>query len=98
MHIEIEWKDGKFPKFNVSMHKAAGAEPFFVVKGCRIVQGRNGEFVSWPAEKGGDGKWYSHCYASEPFATHVLTLAKAALPSTARGASKRDDDDSSIPF
>lgn len=32
------------------------------VYGCRIVEGKNGDFVSFPAKKGKDGKYYSHCY------------------------------------
>ena len=30
----------------------------FVIKGLRIVQGKEGLFVSMPQEKGRDGKWY----------------------------------------
>ncbi|MBU3910973.1 MAG: SpoVG family protein [Candidatus Omnitrophica bacterium] len=31
----------------------------FMVKGLRVVEGKNGLFVSMPSEKGKDGKWYS---------------------------------------
>ncbi|MFC1590649.1 septation protein SpoVG family protein [Candidatus Omnitrophota bacterium] len=30
----------------------------FIVKGLRIVEGKNGIFVSMPREPGKDGKWY----------------------------------------
>ncbi len=30
----------------------------FIVKGLRVVEGKNGLFVSMPSEKGKDGKWY----------------------------------------
>lgn len=30
----------------------------FMVKGLRIVEGKNGLFVGMPREKGKDGKWY----------------------------------------
>ncbi|MBU0759372.1 MAG: SpoVG family protein [Candidatus Omnitrophica bacterium] len=30
----------------------------FMVKGLRVVEGKNGLFVSMPSEKGKDGKWY----------------------------------------
>lgn len=33
------------------------------IYGCRLVDGVNGTFVSFPARKGTDGKWYSNCYA-----------------------------------
>jgi stage V sporulation protein G len=35
---------------------------FMVIKGLRIVQGKNGLFVSMPREQGRDGKWYSRAY------------------------------------
>ena len=31
----------------------------FMVKGLRVIEGKNGLFVSMPSEKGKDGKWYS---------------------------------------
>lgn len=31
----------------------------FVVKGFRIVEGKNGLFVGVPRERGKDGKWYN---------------------------------------
>lgn len=30
---------------------------------CRLVDGKNGTFVSFPARKGSDGQYYSHAYA-----------------------------------
>ena len=32
------------------------------IYGCRLVNGREGEFVSFPQRKGKDGKWYKHAY------------------------------------
>ena len=29
---------------------------------CRLVEGRNGDFVSFPSYKGKNGKYYTHCY------------------------------------
>ena len=29
---------------------------------CRVVEGKNGDFVSFPARKGADGNYYSHAY------------------------------------
>lgn len=34
----------------------------FMVKGLRVVQGKNGLFVSMPREQGKDGKWYETFY------------------------------------
>lgn|SRR5574343_1432078 len=80
MHISIRWFDGKYPQFNVGLASKEGNEPFIEVKGCRIVDGRNGEFVSWPATKQDSGKYWNHVYASEAFNAAVLEAAKAAMP------------------
>ena len=29
---------------------------------CRVVEGKNGDFISFPSHKGKDGKYYSHAY------------------------------------
>lgn len=34
----------------------------FIVKGLRIVAGKNGLFVGMPREQGRDGKWYNRVY------------------------------------
>ena len=34
----------------------------FIVKGLKVVEGKNGLFVGMPREKGKDGKWYSTAY------------------------------------
>ncbi len=31
----------------------------FIVKGLKVVEGKNGLFVSMPSEQGKDGKWYN---------------------------------------
>ena len=35
-----------------------GINDVFLIKGLRIVQGKNGLFVSMPVEQGKDEKWY----------------------------------------
>lgn len=76
MDITIKHFDGERPQFNVMLHTAKGSEPFLEIKGCRIVNGTNGPFVSWPATKGNNGKYWNHVYAGEKFAAHVLALAQ----------------------
>ncbi|MBL7085124.1 MAG: septation protein SpoVG family protein [Candidatus Omnitrophica bacterium] len=34
----------------------------FLVKGFRVVEGKNGLFVSAPRESGKDGKWYNSAF------------------------------------
>lgn len=33
------------------------------IYGCRLVDGKNGTFVSFPSRKGNDGKYYAHAFA-----------------------------------
>ena len=33
------------------------------IYGCTVVEGRKGDFVSFPSRKGSDNKWYSIVYA-----------------------------------
>jgi stage V sporulation protein G len=33
-----------------------------VIKGLRIVEGKNGLFLGMPRQQGKDGKWYSYVY------------------------------------
>ena len=35
----------------------------FLIKGLRVVRGRNGLFVSMPRQQGKDAKWYDHVIA-----------------------------------
>lgn len=98
MHISIEWFAGKYPQFNVSLSSVEGREAFLVVKGCRIVDGSKGEFVSWPARKQEDGKYWNHVYASEAFNAAVLEKAKERQPKPPKAKDERyqasmpDDD------
>lgn len=32
------------------------------IYGCRFIEGKNGDFVSFPSYKGKDGKYYNHVY------------------------------------
>ena len=103
MKISIEHFPGKYPQFNVSLSSAEGKEPFIVIKGCRIVDGSKGQFVSWPATKKDDGKYWNHVYASEGFAKAVLDEANKSQPAPrarddAARARKTSDFDDDAPF
>lgn len=87
MFISIEHKDGKYPQFNVNLHSSEGMEPFLVIKGCRIANGSNGQFVSGPSTKNGDGRYWNHTYFNEKFAAAVLAKAMGdGLPQAPRQA------------
>jgi DNA-binding cell septation regulator SpoVG len=92
MQITIEHHD---KQFNVALSSSAGKEPFLVIKGCRLMNGSKGEFVSWPARKQDDGRWWNHVYASEDFQKAVLDAVHASQPK--RPSAPRDDMDR-VPF
>ena len=102
MHIAIEWRDGKWPTFKIILSKVQGAEPFLEIKDCRLIDGKNGAFVSYPARKDDKGKYWPYLYGGETFNAHVVKLAQAGLPQTARpkpkGGSGFDDMADDIPF
>ena len=102
MKISIEWFAGKYPQFNVSLASAEGREAFLVVKGCRIVDGREGRFISWPATKNEKtGKYWNHVWSGEAFAAAVLAEAEKTQPRSdapSRGKPAKDDFDEGPPF
>lgn len=81
MHVTVKWFDGKYPSFNLNISSAEGKEEFLSIKGCRIANGANGEFLSMPSTKQDSGKYWNHAWASEAFANHVLKIAKESQPS-----------------
>lgn len=105
MEISIKWFDGQYPSFNVALASKQGNDPFIEIKGCRIVKGKDGEFVSWPSSKkqNGDGYW-NHVYASKGFAAVVLEKAKESQPKEAKQEARQekkgsfDNFDDDIPF
>lgn len=58
-----EYKDTVF--FDVNINGVS-------IYGCRFVEGKNGDFVSFPSYKGNDGKYYSHAYIKLDEATVAL--------------------------
>ena len=88
MKITCQWFDGERPQFNVLLASKDGAEPFMTIKGCRIVDGSKGAFVSWPATKNqSTGKYWNHVYANALFGSHILELAKKDQPVDTSGSS-----------
>lgn len=90
MKITCEHFDGKYPSFNVNLASKEGAAPFLTIKGCRIIDGSKGQFVSWPATKNEKtGKYWQHCYASEPFTAAVIEEARKGFTDTRTLAERR---------
>lgn len=48
---------------------------------CRVVEGKNGDFISFPARKGSDGNYYSHAYIklTEDDTKNIIGLVEKAL-------------------
>ena len=95
MNIVIEHIAGqKMASFNVALASAEGKEPFLTIKGCRVVDGSKGRFISWPAKKLESGKYWNHVWASEGFMAAVL----AEHDKTAPKQHPKHDDMSDVQF
>lgn len=53
------------------------------IYGCRVAEGKNGDFISLPSRKGTDGKYYNHVYIpfSEEDQKAILETVEAAINS-----------------
>lgn len=93
MEISVRWFD---QQFNVALASQPGKDAFLEIKGCRIANGKNGPFVSWPSTKNqSTGKYWNHIYGSEQFNAVVLSKAQECMPTR---QDRQRDDDSGPPF
>jgi len=110
MNIQIEWKITQYPTFKIFLRRSPESDPFLTVHDCRIVDGKNGPFVSYPAKKDANGKYWNYLQGGEAFNAHILQLAQAGqqaappprpppapLPKPAQG-SGFDDMQDDVPF
>jgi DNA-binding cell septation regulator SpoVG len=97
MHINIEWRTGKYPSFNIHLATKEGKDAFMTIRGCKIIESEKGQFVSFPSRKMDDGKYWNHVWSSKDFNDHVLNLALESQPKEESRSSK-DDDSDDIPF
>lgn len=53
------------------------------IYGCRVVEGKNGDFISFPQSKGKDGKYYhvAYAYISNEDQKKILESVEAKLNS-----------------
>lgn len=101
MEVNIEWKPGKYPSFNILLSTSPGKDPFITIRGCQIKSGQKGEFISYPARKQDDGKYFNFVYGADTFNRVVLEKAhqaKPAEPKPSKSGSGFDDMDSDVPF
>lgn len=89
MKIIIEHHENQF---NIALAAKEGTDPFLTIKGCRLVQGSKGPFVSFPSKKLDSGKYWNHVYASDKFQSAVI----AEYEKTRSKPASKDLDD--VPF
>jgi DNA-binding cell septation regulator SpoVG len=51
----------------------------FTIKGFKIMEGINGEFVSRPSQQDKNGEWYDTVYCTKEMSSELLKIAKAQL-------------------
>lgn len=53
------------------------------IHSCKVVEGKNGDFISFPQYKGSNGKWYSYVWAplSEADSDYIISLVETELNS-----------------
>jgi hypothetical protein len=96
MNVTIEWFSDQF---NVNLSSKEGADAFLSIKGCRIVEGSKGPFVSYPATKNqSTGKYWNHVWGGEKFNAVVLSKALESKPGKQARSGGGGGDDSDIPF
>lgn len=98
MDIQCKWFEGQYPSFNLILATAPGKDPFLEIKGCKIVDGQNGFFVSYPSRKQENGKYWQHVYGSDQFNAVVLSKAQASKPQSKPRQAAPLSDDGEIPF
>ena len=96
MKITTKWFGNQF---NVGLASSEGREEFVSIKGCRLVDGPKGEFVSWPSTKKDDGTYWRHAWGSDEFQAAVIKEAKKNQPQDTKTASRQSNAvDDSVPF
>jgi len=96
MQVNIKWFDnnGKL-SFNVGLTTKEGRDEFLSIKGCRIVTGKDGDFVAYPATKNENtGKWWNHVWGSDEFNSVILEKALHSRPSTGMPAPTKTSSNS----
>lgn len=85
MHITIQHHG---EQFNVQVASRKGEEHFLSIKGCRLMESANGQFVSFPARKTDSGKWWSHVWANDKFQNAVIKAYNDQPPQEDGGGRK----------
>jgi DNA-binding cell septation regulator SpoVG len=95
MEIKTEWTKGKYPSFNIKVASTPGKEPFMTIRSCQIKDGPTGKFISYPAKKQEDGKYFKFFFGNDLFNRAVLEKALQSQPAEGSGFDDMKDD---VPF
>jgi DNA-binding cell septation regulator SpoVG len=94
-------------QFNVQLSSKKGEDHFLSIKGCRIMSSANGQFVSFPARKTDQGKWWTHVWANDKFQNAIIKAYREQPPegdktqapkAKAKANPAADAEDDDIPF
>lgn len=98
MKVSVKWSEsGK--TFAINIAKKEGEKEFLSIKGCSIREHEGKEFVSFPATKLDDGKWFRYAWGDESFTNHVVKLANEGKAKPApKKAHVVETEDDPLPF
>lgn len=75
-------------KFDLVLQLENGA--LVTIYGCRVVEGRNGDFIGWPSHKDKDGNYWNHVYVDiEPADVEDIIAEVRAQADTAKNGKRR---------
>ena len=97
--IKIENLNLEYKTFTVEFLRSSG-ETFCAVKNCRMVQGEKGAFVSGPAKKTKDDKWFNLVYFDKGIQADILEAYNLAVMAADIIEEEKPllDPDDDIPF
>jgi len=97
--IKITNLNLQYKQFTVEFLRSSG-DVFCAVKNCRMVQGQKGAFISGPAIKTKDDKWFNLTYFDQKIQADIMEAYNAAV--MAADVMEEENpvlgDDQEIPF
>lgn len=99
--VEVKIEPSKTGKtFGIAIVK--NEKVLLAIKGCKLANGTNGQFVSGPSSKMDDGTWMNYLFINKEFNEYLTKLAIEAVPQPppppAKPARAAVVDDVDVPF
>jgi len=88
MKLSIAWHDDKF---NIEFTRPNEDKAFLSIKGCKIVEGKSGPFISMPSSPKKSGGFWNHAWADEKFQSAVMQMARPLAKAPPKPAPKVQD-------